>query len=456
MNRISRLRLLYVGMDWLTTSVAWLLFNVIRFITTSDIYEFSKFYSLPQVWGGQILFPLLMIGLYWLSGYYNNPRERSRVQDFLSTFSSVLIGSLVIFFLAVVNDIQFRRRDAIELVGALFCLLFLSVYFGRAIITACMVRNVRRHRDFRAVVMVGDDEQARHLAESINNMHRGMGLKVVAFANPATDDPAEICNAHNSHMVIISPNLMRTPDGVYDLFGKLLPADITILLSPGIYDFHTSAGRIGNITAEPLIDITHPRISDSTVNLKRAMDVVVSSFALVVLSPLLLALAIAVKTGSPGPVIYRQKRVGRLKREFTILKFRTMRENAESQSGPALTQTDDPRITRVGKWMRRYRLDELPQFWNVLRGDMSLVGPRPERQVFAEMVAAHTPLYSLIYQVRPGITSWGMVNYGYASTVEEMVERLRYDLIYIENISLSTDLKILLHTVSTVLSGRGK
>ncbi|MDE6315412.1 MAG: sugar transferase, partial [Muribaculaceae bacterium] len=181
-----------------------------------------------------------------------------------------------------------------------------------------------------------------------------------------------------------------------------------------------------------------------------------ASLALIILSPPLAALAIAVKRSSPGPVIYRQQRMGRRKREFTILKFRSMYADAEAASGPVLTQADDPRITSVGRFMRKYRLDELPQFWNVIRGEMSLVGPRPERRIFADQIAARVPVYSAIYQIRPGITSWGMVKYGYASTIDQMIERLRYDLIYLENISVATDLKILLHTVATVIGGRGK
>ena len=187
---------------------------------------------------------------------------------------------------------------------------------------------------------------------------------------------------------------------------------------------------------------------------KRCFDIVVAALLLVLLSPVFLVLAIAIKVDSPGPVFYRQERVGYRKKPFRIIKFRTMRPDAE-RCGPALSEADDPRVTTLGRRLRKYRLDELPQFWNVLRGDMSLVGPRPERAYYVDLIVARAPYYSLVHQVRPGITSLGMVKYGYASNVEQMVQRLRYDLLYIENISITTDLKILIHTVTTVVTGRG-
>lgn len=454
MNSTTKLRLRYVFTDWMTTSAAMVLFNFIRHMLKPS-GNFAQFYMLPQVLGGQVLFPLMMLAIYWLSGYYNKPHERSRAQELLTTLGSALIGAIAIFFLAVVNDLEFRRRVAIELVGILAILLFIFVYAGRSAITLSTVRSIHRRQKFKPVVMIGDDQEAQALTSKINGLPRGMGLKVVASVNPDYSDPAEACRTHGADTVIVSPLLARS-GSMPSLLSRLMPADLAVLVSPGVYEFHTAAGRIGNVTGEPLVDITQPRLSESTANIKRLMDVAGASLALILLAPLMLGLAIAVKRSSPGPVIYRQQRMGRRKREFTILKFRSMYADAEASSGPVLTQAHDRRITPVGRFMRKYRLDELPQFWNVIRGEMSLVGPRPERRIFADQIAARVPVYSAIYQIRPGITSWGMVKYGYASTIDEMVERLRYDLIYMENISVATDLKILLHTVATVIGGRGK
>lgn len=197
-----------------------------------------------------------------------------------------------------------------------------------------------------------------------------------------------------------------------------------------------------------------PESPPFTANFKRLADVVVSSLAILLLLPVYAIIALLIKRDSNGPVFYRQERVGYRKKTFKIIKFRTMRTDAE-RCGPALSEADDPRVTPLGRRLRKYRLDELPQFWNVLRGDMSLVGPRPERAYYVDLIVARAPYYSLVHQVRPGITSLGMVKYGYASNVEQMVQRLRYDLLYIENISITTDLKILIHTVTTVVTGRG-
>jgi lipopolysaccharide/colanic/teichoic acid biosynthesis glycosyltransferase len=166
-------------------------------------------------------------------------------------------------------------------------------------------------------------------------------------------------------------------------------------------------------------------------------------------------IALLIKRDSKGPVIYKQERIGYHSKPFFIYKFRTMRTDAE-QAGPMLSSRNDARITGIGRVLRKYRIDELPQFWNVLKGDMSLVGPRPEREYFIRQIMPCAPQYTLIHQVRPGITSWGMVKFGYASSLQEMVERVRYDLIYLANVSLTVDVKILIYTIKTVIKGRGK
>ena len=190
-------------------------------------------------------------------------------------------------------------------------------------------------------------------------------------------------------------------------------------------------------------------------SLKRIFDIIISLVAMIILSPVYLVTAIIVKATSPGPVFYAQERIGYLGRPFKMHKFRSMYVDAE-QAGPALSKDNDPRITPFGRFMRKVRLDEIPQFYNVLRGTMSLVGPRPERQLYIDQIVKRAPEYLLLQRIKPGITSWGQVRYGYASNVDEMVERLRYDLLYLDNMSLTTDLKILLYTVIIIIQGRGK
>ena len=190
-------------------------------------------------------------------------------------------------------------------------------------------------------------------------------------------------------------------------------------------------------------------------SIKRVVDILASLFALMILSPVILTLMILVKISSPGGIFFTQERIGKKGRPFRIIKFRTMVKDAE-KDGPQLSSASDARITPIGKFLRKTRLDEIPQFFNVLKGEMALVGPRPERQFYIDKIMERAPHYKHLQKVRPGITSWGQVKYGYAENVDQMVQRLKYDLLYIENMSLAVDIKILLYTILIVLKGDGK
>lgn len=466
----NRLRLAYVLTDLLTSSLAILVFNVFRWLTLGVDMTFGEYYDMRQVWGGQIVFALMLMAIYWLLGYYNNVRHRSRAQEVISTLMASVIGALTIFFLAVVNDSPWQRTQVFERLLAAACVIFIFVYLGRYLITRIVVRAVHNRHNANAAVMIGTDSDAAALADRINSLRKGMGINVVCFVNIGGDyDPAceaigvidrrdvrRYCSDHAVSSLILTP---RALSGGLDLAEFMrLAYDINgnLLLSPDVNTVAFASGRQFNVLGEPLVCISSPNISASTANIKRTIDVFVSALALILLSPLFAAIAIAVKLDSKGPVFFRQARLGLGGKPFSIIKFRSMINNAEPDGRARVTVDNDSRITRVGRLLRKYRLDELPQFWNVVRGEMSLVGPRPERREFADRIAERVPLYPMLYQVRPGITSWGMVRYGYASSVEQMIERLRYDLIYLESISLSTDVKILLHTVNTVVSGRGK
>ncbi len=286
-----------------------------------------------------------------------------------------------------------------------------------------------------------DDTPARHATGTVDR-------PVYDFA-----DIEEICGRLEVKTVIVvarSGDMKRT----IDIINRLYRLGVRILLTPEMYHIITGRPRVTTVVGEPLVDVTTPHIPYAVANLKRLGDIFVSALALLCLSPVYAAIAVAVRRDSDGPVFYRQERVGYHKKNFKIIKYRTMRPDAEA-AGPALSSDSDSRVTRVGHFLRKYRLDELPQFWNVLVGDMSLVGPRPERKYYIDKIVEQAPYYALIHQVRPGITSLGMVKYGYASTVAQMVERLSYDLIYLENVSFGFDLKILLYTVRTVIKGRG-
>ena len=240
-----------------------------------------------------------------------------------------------------------------------------------------------------------------------------------------------------------------------EAINKLFPLGLPILFSPEYFNKLQTPVTISDIYGEPLVNISQSSMSDSGKNIKRAMDILVSVVALVVLMPFFALVALIIKRGSPGPVFYLQERIGMHNKPFNIIKFRSMVQNAEVGGKPQLSSDDDPRITPFGRIMRKYRIDELPQFWNVLKGEMSLVGPRPERKYYIDQITKVVPAYALLHQVRPGITSMGMVKFGYAKNLDEMLERVKYDLMYLNNASLINDLKILIYTIKIVLTGRG-
>jgi exopolysaccharide biosynthesis polyprenyl glycosylphosphotransferase len=355
-----------------------------------------------------------------------------------------------------------------ELIGTMWLLFFIFSYFPRLIITSAIASRVSQRKLTLNTLIIGASENALELYNRIKKGNQSMGFDILGFVETDEQSTAQnlplerykMSDIENLSKKLGIQNFIIAPipgdfSKTINIINRLFPLDCAIYINPDLYHLITSKVRIGYISGEPLIDISKPTTPAYTQNIKRLADIIVASLSLIVLSPLLLYIAIAVKRDSEGPVIYKQERIGLHKRPFKILKFRSMRIDAESESGPTLSNTNDNRITKIGHFLRKYRLDELPQFWNVIKGDMSLVGPRPEREYYIKQIITRAPYYALIHQVRPGITSWGMVKYGYASTVDAMIERLKYDLIYIENISMVVDLKILLYTINTVITGKG-
>ncbi|MBQ7042737.1 MAG: sugar transferase [Muribaculaceae bacterium] len=466
----KRQRCKYVIGDFLSTNIAWLLFNLFRYRWVDNASFFkslSSFLTSDSVVLGQIFFPLLMVGIYYLSGYYNQAFLKSRLQEFVTTSTTAFVGMVVIFFTALFNDINAERAFTYEMMLVLYLMLFFVVYIVRFSITRVATHKIH-HREWAFnTLIVGTSNTAEQMEKRLREMNKSMGFNVIgyvetcegAFHRPLNlpvypiSEIDEVCERENVKNIIVIQHRHGTK-ATMSLVSNLLSLNLPIYISPDLYQLLTSKVRVSNIVGEPLIDISKTDMSQCMLNMKRVSDIVISFLTLLFISPLLLAVAIAVRCSSKGPVFYKQRRIGYHKRPFNIYKFRSMYVDAEV-SGPALSTLNDPRITQVGRFLRKYRLDELPNFWNVLRGDMSLVGPRPEREYYIKQIMAKAPYYTLIHQVRPGITSWGMVKYGYASDVDGMIERLRYDLLYIENVSLLIDLKILFYTVQTVFTGKG-
>ena len=463
----------YLVSDFLTLNVGWLLFTLVRYCflpeSTKAIVTPLQHILSGNVLLGQAVIPIVMMALYWLSGYYNKPLFKSRLEEMVNTAIVSAAGVIVVFFMVMINDNDVGRMKLYEMIAMMWLCLFTPVYTFRLIITTKATRAIRNGLLAYNTLILGTGQNALEMTKRLNNSTHSNEFRVVGYVDARAkhglcknidglpvfdyDNLATVIAENDIRRIIVMPHHcgMRQTS---QLINRLFAYGCTIFVSPELYGVMMTRPRMRNVAGEPLIDISHVATSQFTVNCKRLADVCISAVTLVLLSPLLIILAIAVRRSSPGPIIYRQERIGYHKRPFRILKFRTMYVDAES-NGPALSTLDDPRITPVGHFMRKYRLDELPQFYNVLKGDMSLVGPRPERDYYIRQIVERAPYYNLIHQVRPGITSWGMVKYGYATSVDQMIERLRYDMIYIDNVSLPVDLKILFYTVNTVLTGKG-
>lgn len=467
----TRQRINYIIGDYIATNVAWLLFNIVRYyflsnnqIDYSTLWIFLKSHQLVL---GQIFFPLLMLGIFYLSGYYNKVFLKSRLQEIISTFGTTFVGMLLIYFIALINDNINERFQSYELMAILFGLMFTIVYTFRFSITQFATHNIHQRVWSFNTLIVGTSQVAVNLEKKLRTSKKSMGFNIIGYVESCEghksrelnlpiyqlEDLPQLCNDLNIKNLIVIPHRNGIKATV-DLINKLFPLDLPMFISPDLYHLLTTKARVSNVVGEPLVDISQAEMSQSTINIKRVSDIIISLISLIIISPLLLIIAILIKLDSNGPIIYKQKRIGYHKKPFNIYKFRSMKVDAEA-NGPTLSTLDDPRITKLGKTLRKYRLDELPQFWNVVKGDMSLVGPRPEREYYIKQIVAKAPYYSLIHQVRPGITSWGMVKFGYASNVDEMISRLQYDLLYIENVSFLVDLKILFYTVHTVFTGKG-
>ena len=467
---VGKQRAKYIAMDFVMVFISFFLFNIFRYFSlgqymygypTLSIYLSSTILIIEQ-----LAVPVGLIVIFMLSGYYNSPVVRSRVTEFSVTLFSVFFSTILLYFLLLINDTTGIKSLDYEIILTLFALMLVFVYLGRWSITSNTIRHLKRRHWKYSTLIIGNSKKSREIYQKLKQAGSVWAYDVVGFIRlenehdvkdsfPTWDwnEVEQICKENEIDQIILAPERIRDKY-IMKILERLFPLELPVKIAPDTLSFVTGNIRLNDILGIPFIDLTAPRINEFEKNVKRVFDVTASILTMTVLSPVLAVTALIVKTTSKGPVIYRQERMGKGHKPFQILKFRSMRSDAEI-NGPMLSSEEDDRVTPFGRFMRKYRIDELPQFWNVLKGEMSLVGPRPEREFYIEQIIKSAPYYGLIFQVRPGVTSWGMVKYGYASNVKQMVERSRYDLLYINNMSLTTDIKIMIYTVRTVVKGAG-
>lgn len=463
----------YVVGDLLSGSIAWGAFNLYRYYAmgiSSHLDNFSQYALQPNVLFGQGVVPLAMAFVFLLSGYYNAPLFKSRVQEFFVTLLSVGVIVLGILFAALFDDINIYTPNNYQLLGMLYLLVFSFVYTTRWCITKHATLIIHHRKWSVNALVIGYNTRAIEMVDDMNSLEKSIGYHIVGYVKVPLDkegkrvshqplptfemaELAHIIEQHQIKELIIAPMGWQEQD-VQLLLNQLFKYNVPLKLYPHNEEMLTRHVHLTNIYGTQLIEVAACPLSECEKNLKRLFDVVVSATVLVLLAPIFVLLAIAIKCNSKGSVFYAQERIGYKQRPFRIYKFRSMVANAE-QGTPELSSENDMRITPFGQFMRKYRIDELPQFWNVLKGDMSIVGPRPERAYFIQQIVEYAPYYVLLHQVRPGITSWGMVKYGYARNVAEMVDRLNFDILYLKNMSLIVDFKIIIYTIRTVVTGRG-
>ncbi len=462
---------LHIIADLISAGSAWLLF----FLYRKHIVEAGKHgYDIPvnndlKLYAGLLAIPLMWLLIYAGSGYYKNIFRRSRLREVERTFISGIVGSLIVFFLLILDDSVGNYRDYYKSLLVYFSLhTGITMVLRLALVSRTIYMIQHRKWGYRTL-LVGNGHNAVKLYRELTGAKKSEGFFIEGYISgknlnlsdmgtlPCLGTKEEISAVIEKHQIedVIICLDDEEHDWVPGLVDQIQNEKVHLKILPDSYGMVLGMVKMNNILGAMLVEVDFEVMPQWQKTAKRFFDISISLMALLMGLPVFLLIAIAIKLDSNGPVFFRQQRIGFKGKTFHIFKFRSMRTDAES-SGPQLSSEKDPRRTHVGAFLRKSRLDELPQFINVLMGEMSIVGPRPERKFFIEQIVKKAPYYVRLHRIKPGITSWGQVKFGYAENVDQMVERMKYDILYLENMSLGLDVKIMIYTAMIMIQGRGK